>query len=175
MLAAWYVPGSVPCSVCESASENTDYLLVLEVSPNLPGWEWVGWTLLPQFWSHPMGGRAPLIRHFLFCQSLVAQTVKRLPTMRETQVRSLGREDPLEKEVATHSSILAWKIPWTEEPGRLTVHGVAKSQTGLSDFTLGRRLPYQGGAQGGAHSGAQEWHSSSTFSQTPATPGGTVL
>ena len=45
--------------------------------------------------------------------------VKSLPTMQETQVRSLGREDPLEKEMATHSSTLAWKIPWTEEPGRL--------------------------------------------------------
>ena len=45
--------------------------------------------------------------------------VKPLPTMRETQVQSLGREDPLEKELATHSSILAWKIPWMEEPGRL--------------------------------------------------------
>jgi len=51
--------------------------------------------------------------------SLVAQTVKRLLTMRETQVRSLGWEDPLEKEMATHSSILAWKIPWMEKPGRL--------------------------------------------------------
>ena len=51
--------------------------------------------------------------------SVVAQTVKCLPTMRETLVRSLGQEDPLEKEMATHSSILAWKIPWTEEPGRL--------------------------------------------------------
>ena len=51
--------------------------------------------------------------------SLVAQTVKRLPAMWETQVRSLGREDPLEKEIATHSSTLSWKIPWTEEPGRL--------------------------------------------------------
>ena len=62
--------------------------------------------------------------------------VKHLPTMRETQVQSLGREDPLEKETATHSSILAWKIPWTEEPDRLqSVHGVAKSQTRLSDFT----------------------------------------
>ena len=48
--------------------------------------------------------------------SLVAQTVKRLPTIRETRVRSLGWEDPLEKEMATHSSTLAWKIPWTEEP-----------------------------------------------------------
>ena len=47
----------------------------------------------------------------------VAQTVKRLPAMQETQVRSLGQENPLEKEMATHSSIPAWKIPWTEEPG----------------------------------------------------------
>ena len=51
--------------------------------------------------------------------SLVAQTVKRLPTVRETQVQSLGWEDLLEKEMAVHSSILAWEIPWTEEPGRL--------------------------------------------------------
>ena len=51
--------------------------------------------------------------------SLVAQMVKRLPTMRETWVRSLGREDPLEKEMATHSSTLAWRIPWMEEPGGL--------------------------------------------------------
>ena len=49
--------------------------------------------------------------------SLVAQTVKSLPAMQETQVRSQGQEDPLEKEMATHSSTLAWKIPWTEEPG----------------------------------------------------------
>ena len=49
--------------------------------------------------------------------------VKHLPIMQETQVRSLGREDPLEKETATHSSILAWKIPWTEEPGRLQSMG----------------------------------------------------
>ena len=51
--------------------------------------------------------------------SLVAQMVKRLLTMQDTWVQSLGWEDPLEKEMATHSSILAWKIPWTEEPGRL--------------------------------------------------------
>ena len=51
--------------------------------------------------------------------SLVAQGLKRLPAMRETWVRSLGWEDPLEKEIATHSTILAWRIPWTEEPGGL--------------------------------------------------------
>ena len=55
--------------------------------------------------------------------SLVAQTVKRLSPMLETWVRSLGLEDPLEKEMATYSSILAWKIPWTEEPGRLQSMG----------------------------------------------------
>ena len=55
--------------------------------------------------------------------SLVAQRLKRLPPMRETRVQSLGQEDPLEKEVATHSSILAWRIPWTEELGRLQFMG----------------------------------------------------
>ena len=55
--------------------------------------------------------------------SLVAQTVKNLPVMRETQVRSLGWEDPLEQGMATHSSICAWRIPQTEEPGRLQSMG----------------------------------------------------
>ena len=52
--------------------------------------------------------------------------VKHLPAMWETQVRSLGREDPLEKEMATHSSTLAWKIPWMEEPGRLRSMGLQR-------------------------------------------------
>ena len=64
--------------------------------------------------------------------SLVAQKVKHLSTMRETWVRSLGREDHLEKEMATHSSILAWRMPWTEEPGGLQSVGL-QSQTPLSD------------------------------------------
>ena len=55
--------------------------------------------------------------------SLVAQTVKRLPAMRETRVRFLGWEDPLEKEMAIHSNTLAWKIPWTEDPDRLQSMG----------------------------------------------------
>ena len=55
--------------------------------------------------------------------SLVAQTVKNLPAVQETWVQFLGREDPLEKEMATHSSIIAWEIPWTEEPGRLQSMG----------------------------------------------------
>ena len=53
----------------------------------------------------------------------VAQSIKNLPAVQETQVRSLGREDPLEKEMATHSSILTWKISWTEEPGGLQSMG----------------------------------------------------
>ena len=53
----------------------------------------------------------------------MAQTVKHLSTMQETRVRSLGREDPLEKEMAPHSSTIAWKIPWTEEPGGLQYMG----------------------------------------------------
>ena len=53
----------------------------------------------------------------------VAQRLKRLPPMRGTRVRFLGREDPLEKEMVTHSRILAWRIPWTEEPGRLQSTG----------------------------------------------------
>ena len=55
--------------------------------------------------------------------SLVAQMVKHLPAMWETWVRPLGWEDPLEKEMANHSSILAWRIPWTEDPGRLQSMG----------------------------------------------------
>ena len=68
---------------------------------------------------------------------MVAQMVKHLLTMWETRVQSLGQEDPLEKEMATHSSTLAWKIPWMEEPGRLhTVHGITKSQTRLSNQNI---------------------------------------
>ena len=60
--------------------------------------------------------------------SLVTQMVKRLPTTQETRVQSLGQEGPLEKEMATHSSTLAWKIRWTEEPGRL--HSIGSQRVG---------------------------------------------
>ena len=59
----------------------------------------------------------------IYMASLVAQRIKRLPAMHETWVRSLDREDPLEKEMATDPSILAWRIPWTEEPGGLQSMG----------------------------------------------------
>ena len=66
----------------------------------------------------------------------MAQRVKRLPEMQETWVQSLGQEDPLEKEMATHSSTLAWKIPWTEKPGRLQSRGSHKRQIHKEDFAI---------------------------------------
>ena len=63
----------------------------------------------------------------------MAQTVKNLPAMEETQVQSLGLEDPLEKGMATHSSILTWRTPWTEEPRRQEPGMGSQSQTRLSD------------------------------------------
>ena len=78
--------------------------------------------------------------------SLVTQMVRRLPTMRETQVRSLGQEDPLEKEMAAHSSTLAWKIPWTEERGKLQYMG---SRVVGHDWvtSLTRRKGFPGGSE----------------------------
>ena len=61
--------------------------------------------------------------------SLMAQSVKSLPAMQETQARFLGQEDPLKKEMATHFSILAWRIPWREEPGRLQSMGSQELDT----------------------------------------------
>ena len=75
-----------------------------------------------------------LLYTLIYAVSLAAQRVKRLLAMWETWVRSLGWEDPLEKEMATHSSTLAWKIPRTEKPGRLQSMGW-QSRTRLSDFT----------------------------------------
>ena len=93
------------------------------------------WDTTPQAYRHlPVPARQSLWSHwvllqkqkkaFVFCEayrraSLVAQIVKNLPAMQDTQVRSLGWEDALEKGMATHLSILAWGIPWTEEPGWL--------------------------------------------------------
>ena len=65
----------------------------------------------------------PTYVYVTYMYVVVAQVAKHLPVMRETWIRSLGREDPLEKDMATHSSTLAWTIPWTEEPGRLQSMG----------------------------------------------------
>ena len=74
------------------------------------------------------------IYSYFWVASLVGQMVKNLPAMRQTWVLSLSQEDPLEKEMATHSSLLAWRIPWTEEPGKLySPWGFKESDTRLSD------------------------------------------
>ena len=93
--------------------------------------------------------------------SLVAQRLKRLPAVWETWVRSLGWEDPLEKEMASHSSILAWRIPWTEELGGYSPR-VAKSQTRLSDFTFTFTL----GSSTQVSSVAQSWLGRSLYKGT---------
>ena len=76
-----------------------------------------------------MHGQAIIYMSLTDWASLVVQLVKNLPAVQETRVRFLGWEDLLEKEMATHSSILAWRIPWTEEPGRLQSIGFQESDT----------------------------------------------
>ena len=92
-----------------------------EASSNC-GETWMGWGAVEsvsRFTSIPAPGGA----------SLIAQSVKNLPAMQETWVQFLGQEDPLEKEMTTHSSILTWRIPWAEEPGRLQSMGLQVSDT----------------------------------------------
>ena len=101
---------------------TNQYVILRYCSPNLCKWNY-------------LYGGLPF-----FCPSLVAQTVKPLSTMWETWVRSLGREDPLEKEMAIHSSTIAWKIPWTEEPGRL--HSMGSQRVGLDWATSLTSLPF---------------------------------
>ena len=76
-----------------------------------------------------------IISYIYLWASLVAKLVQNLSAMQETQVQSLGQEDPLEKEMTTHSTILAWRIPWTEEPGRLHSMGSQESDV-LSVYKL---------------------------------------
>ena len=80
---------------------------------------------------------------YIALASLVAQTVKCLPAMPETQVRSLGGEDPLEKEMATHSSTLAWKIPWMEETGRVQSMGSQRVRHDLATKEKKRENNYK--------------------------------
>ena len=97
-----------------------EFLIVFNSCPRLFPEPWgLTWNIWFICCSRKQNLNDPKVR----LSSLVAQMVKRLPAMQETRVRSLSWEDPLEKEMATHSSILAWKIPWTEEPGRLQSMG----------------------------------------------------
>ena len=97
-----------------SGPTKTDLCNTLETLPFL-----ILFNVAQQWLSQSMWG--------LFGASLVAQRLKHLPGMRETRVWSLGWDDPLEKEMATHSSTLAWRIPWREEPGRLQSMGLQRA------------------------------------------------
>ena len=79
-------------------------------------------------------GLIPLWARITFWAPLVALMVKNLPAMRETKVCSLGQEDPLEEGMVTHSNILVWRIPWTEEPGRLQCIGLQKVRHNQSNL-----------------------------------------
>ena len=81
------------------------------------------WQLLRPLWNHCILPANDVVSYSSSWASLVPQVVMNLPAIQETQVRSLGQEDPLEKEMAAHSSILAWETPWTEEPGGLQSMG----------------------------------------------------
>ena len=124
-LAAWWMP-PVGCSPSRPTARNwapiircvvRDDLVPPEKKP-LPSLERKTHFAIPKSKLEIMGSS--------WWSSLLAQRVKCLPTMRETWVQSLGWEDPLEKEMASHSSTLAWKIPWTEKPGRLQSMGLQR-------------------------------------------------
>ena len=91
-----------------------------------------GQFLGKSWWS---GFSSKLISEILYALLLMAQRVKHLPAVQETPVQSLGQEDPLEKEMATHSSTLAWKIPWMEKPIGYSLWGRKELEL-LSDFTF---------------------------------------
>ena len=84
----------------------------------------------------------PIICPLFYIPSLVAQTVKNLPAILETCVQSLGQEDPLEKDMATHSSILVWRIPRTEEPGGLRSMGLQRVGYNQATNTFFHYIPY---------------------------------
>ena len=104
---------------------------ILEIRGSSKACSQMSWTPMWDSWTTAIKETCSASRQ----TSLVAQMVKHLPTVWETQVQSLGWEDLLEKEMATHSSILAWKIPQTEEPSRLQSM-VSQSWTRLSNFTF---------------------------------------
>ena len=93
----------------------------------------VAWFICPLLCMGLVGGGTSGLAVPIIRASLVVQTVKNLPAMQGTGVRSLGWENPLEKGMATYSIILAWKIPWTEESGRAAVHVVTNSRTRMSN------------------------------------------
>ena len=125
------------------------------MTPALGAWSLSHWTtreVPPQLSSWPFShNRFCICLNYCLGASLVAQRIKGLPAMQETRVRSLGWEDPLEKEMATHSSTLAWRIPWTEEPGGLQSMGwqeLDMTERLHFHFHLNYSLGFPGGTSG---------------------------
>ena len=110
------MPDEYSGGIRTSHSNCNSFCLVIQVTGCLA----LSWWKVMCF---PLTNSRPFFEYFFQLASLVAQTIKRLTAMQETQVRSLGWEDPLEKEMAAHSSILAWKISWIAELGRLPSMG----------------------------------------------------
>ena len=109
---------------CSMSSSNYCFLTCIQISQEAGKVVWYSCLLMNfPFCCDPQSQR---LTHHKIISSLVAQMAKNLPAMQETQVQSLGWEDTLEKGMATHSSILTWKIPWTEEPGRLQSMGLQR-------------------------------------------------
>ena len=114
----WCICLSLPLETVNTLRTAPVYLMKRENLTGTYSWATTFPTDHEHFYRPPVSDRT----------SLVAQTVKNLPAMQETWVRSLGREDPLEKGMANHSRILAWRIPWTEKPGGLHSTGSQESQ-----------------------------------------------
>ena len=116
---------------CSMFSSNCCFLNCVQISQEAGKVVWYSHLLMNfQVCCDPHSQR---LTHHKIISSLVAQMVKNLPAIQETPIQSLGWEDTLEKGIATHSSILAWKIPWTEEPDRLQSMGLQKSWIRLSN------------------------------------------
>ena len=127
-VSQYYQPGgksSAPC-LCSGSCAHPSLTKV---------WKWVG-VFFPSYLERSVSDNYYTTNNciwlLLYADFLGGSAVKNPPAMQETRVLSLGQEDPLEKEIATHSSILAWEIPWTEEPGRLQSMGSQVSDTTLA-------------------------------------------
>ena len=126
--------------ILKTMDNHVPYIKWRKTAPHIQCWlNWQKWNP----WIRMADSTCPFV-WILSLASLVAQRLKRLPAFQETWVQSLGREDPLEKEMATHSSILAWRIPWTEEPGGLQSMGsqrVGHDWAPSLSLMLGRFVP----------------------------------
>ena len=130
-------PGVLPFTGSQSRTQLSDWTTSAHIYMAGMGWEWSSvLDMLNLRCQWPVF----LKQNVVYQTSLVVQWLRICLPMQETWVQSLGQEDPLEERMATRSSVLAWKSPWTEDPGRSTVHGVSESRTRLSNLTTTTRF-----------------------------------